>query len=85
MGNLIKLHKWQKWDDLDSSNISSMAFLLTNAQEDIGLLNVTFKNGKKYSYPQVPKKLVTEVLESESIGKAFNKLIKPFYPGTKHE
>lgn len=85
MGKAIELNKWQRWDDLDSSNISSMAFLLTNAQEDIGLLNVTFKNGKKYSYPQVPKKLVTEVLESESIGKAFNKLIKPFYPGTKHE
>ena len=38
MGKAIELNKWQRWDDLDSSNISSMAFLLTNAQEDIGLL-----------------------------------------------
>ena len=80
-----KVNKWMRWDDIESSNISGMAFLLTNTVEDLGILKVTFKKGQVYSYNDVPKNLVLEVVKAESVGKAFNTLIKPHYPGIKYE
>lgn len=43
-------------------------------------LAVVFKSGKEYTYPGVPKLLYEQMLDSESVGKFFAQVIKPFYP-----
>lgn len=73
---------WQKWENVQSSNIDKVAYLLTSKIQGTGVLVVTFKNQKKYRYENVPESIVHEMMNSESIGKAFSKLIRPDYHGT---
>lgn len=62
-----------------SSNIRSLC--LTGS-----ILSVEFNGGKVYDYQNVSKELLLELLTAESVGKAFNILIKahpdkhPFAP-----
>lgn len=69
--------KIKHWDNLNSSNISSVSYNpLQGTDEEIGTLTVTFKSGMVYAYSQVPLLVVGRMLEAESIGKAFNELIR---------
>ena len=74
MGTKTKL---KFWDNLKSSNISSVSYMpLQVTEEEKGNLTVTFKSGMVYSYAMVPLKVVDQMLKAESIGKAFNELIR---------
>ena len=42
-------------------------------------LNIAFKNKKRYSYSKVPPEVVSELLEAESIGAAYNEYVKGEY------
>lgn len=65
------------WGNLNSSNISSVSYMpLQGTEEEKGNITVTFKSGMVYSYSEVPLKVVDQMLNSESIGKAFNELIR---------
>jgi hypothetical protein len=55
-----------------SSNIKSVG------HSDKGLL-LTFKSGKEYLYPGVPKLLYEQMLDADSVGKFFAQHIKPDY------
>lgn len=42
-------------------------------------LIVTFKDGDRYVYTHVPEDVVRTVANSDSVGRAFNALIRPKY------
>lgn len=46
------------------------------------VLVITFKNGKKYVYEEVPAEKVSEMIASDSVGKYLNAHIKPNYKAT---
>lgn len=46
-------------------------------------LIVTFNNGSKYSYDDVPEKVFVELVSVDSIGSYFNREIKSKYKYTK--
>lgn len=46
-------------------------------------LIVTFNNGSKYSYDDVPEKVFVELVSADSIGSFFNREIKSKYKYTK--
>lgn len=67
------------WDNLKSSNISGIRYdPIKNPDKaiEIGNLTVTFKNGSQYLYENVPLEVTRKIVSAESIGKAFNELIK---------
>jgi hypothetical protein len=76
--NMAKKHHQLLWDIEGSSNIAQISWESKREQ-----LIVLFHNGSQYLYDGVPKKLAEEVATAESVGKAFNQLIKPRYEGVK--
>lgn len=58
------------WNEVESSNISALAF------EEPSYLFVRFNSGDTYRYKNVPREVFTEMLEAESVGKAFHRLIR---------
>lgn len=66
--------------DIDSSHIDRLEFVWH--QDDAWTLNnqghlrVTFQNGKRYIYEDVPFALLMALASSESVGAAFNESIK---------
>ena len=61
---------------VSSSHLRSIGY------ED-GILRVSFRNGRSYSYSGVPYNVFKELLNAESKGKYFEKFIKNIYPCTK--
>lgn len=57
--------------ELVSSNLKSASW-----SEDTGLI-VTFKDGRRYRYPEVPRPYFTELVSSPSAGKFFCAQVKP--------
>jgi len=59
-----------KWHEVKSSNIQAVSY-------DPGTkdLKIRFRSGE-YRYEEVPSDVVTKVVESESIGKAFYSYIR---------
>ena len=57
---------------ITSSNISTVGY-----DEDTGRMEVTFSNGKPYTYHGVTKKQYNEMLCSPSVGGYLNREIKP--------
>jgi hypothetical protein len=56
---------------VESSNIHSLG------HDPINLtMIVQFRNGKAYSYQNVPEDLYNQILKADSVGSAFHKLIK---------
>lgn len=80
------------WEVVESSNVEALAFTETEGiimrtgeneaahVESIGYLWIRFKNGKVYCYPEVPQTLYKIVLNADSVGSAFNRLIVKKYP-----
>ena len=56
---------------VESSNLTSVGY-----DEDSFVLEVEFKKGAVYRYLDVPVLVYEEMMESESIGRAFVKLVK---------
>jgi hypothetical protein len=65
--------------NIDSKIIDSFDYDSTTEK-----LDVLFKNGEKYSYFGIPKDIVQNWLSSESSGRYFTKIIRPFYKGKKY-
>lgn len=63
------------WIGVTSSNIDALWFTPE-------MLSIRFKGGAIYDYPDVPEETFDELLASESVGKAFHRLIKPNFPAT---
>lgn len=57
------------WKPVTSSNIAALA-------HEGSHMFVKFLNGTVYSYENVPQEIFEEILESDSIGKAFNAKVK---------
>ena len=64
--------KHMKQIEVKSSNLKSIGY-----DAETKTLVVVFKNGASYSYEEVSAKNFCLLLFSESIGKFFNKVIKP--------
>lgn len=64
------------WQRLDSSN-------LTEARYDDGLqkLEIRFRSGKVYTYPDVPREIYDGLMASDSAGQFFHKSIKGAFGG----
>lgn len=74
---MVTKTKSKFWGNLKSSNIESIEYRpIPEATEDTGNVTVTFKSGMAYCYFRVPFSVVETIINSESIGKAFNQLIK---------
>jgi len=67
--------------DIDSSHIESMDYVWFDAEERWklkrkGALRVTFQNGARYIYEDVPYLVMMNIAADESPGQAFNDLVK---------
>jgi lysyl-tRNA synthetase class 2 len=60
---------------IGSSAIAAVAF-----DERANTLEVEFRGGRVYRYSAVPRSVVDTVLASESVGAAFNALVRGRYP-----
>jgi len=60
--------------DLLQANAEGQAEVMQHATQ--GTFVVMFKNGTRYHYQGVPAEVVKDLLEADSIGKAFNANIK---------
>lgn len=58
--------------DFESSNVQALAYDVLNKQ---AIAVFKSKADKRYHYNDVPAKLFFQVLSSDSVGSAFNKLI----------
>jgi hypothetical protein len=75
--------------DLDSSNIDSLEYVYTTDKREWrmkqeGSLLVTFSGGQRYVYEDVAFMKVMAVIADESVGTAFNDLIKSSHSYTKY-
>lgn len=66
--------------DIDSSHISRLEYVWHSdddwALNNCGHVRATFQNGIRYIYEEVPFIVLMNVAASESVGQAFNTLIK---------
>lgn len=60
-----------EYSEVESSNIKAIGY---NAED--GLLEITFHSDEIYWYIGVPIDIVKQLISAESVGKAFNELIK---------
>lgn len=69
-----------KITDIDSSLIDRMEYLWAGEEswklKNEGHLRVTFQNGSRYIYENVPFIIVMNIAADESVGEAFNHFIK---------
>lgn len=72
----IKLHfiETERFE-VESSNISLVEYL-TFSDERPPRLRITFKHGGVYDYVGVPRDILDGIVTAESVGKAFNSLVK---------
>jgi hypothetical protein len=59
------------YKDVSSSYIKAIAF-----DDETGTLGAIFSNGSEYHYANVPAKTFHQVMGAESVGTAFDELIK---------
>jgi len=64
--------------EVNSSNVKSYAF-----DQSKQILEIEFHNGSRYQYESVPQSLVSEMVQSDSIGKYFSSNIRNDYSGSK--
>lgn len=62
-----------RWEGHESEWYQSVSFSST------GTLWVTFHNGVTYSYENVHMNVYIALQSADSVGRAFNKLVKPYY------
>ncbi len=59
---------------IDSSTLEAVRY-----ESQRGLLEIEFKNGKRYRYHDVPELVYRQLLAADSAGKFLNTRIKPMY------
>lgn len=62
--------------------VSSSAIASVGFDPPSNTLEVTFTSGRVYRYFSVPRSVVDAVLGAESVGAAFNRLVRDRYPAT---
>lgn len=67
--------------NIDVNNSSSIERIYYN--DETGLLEIEFKNGAIYNYPNVPSFIIDELEAADSKGSYANKNIYKQYPGYK--
>lgn len=75
--------KWEIKETPDSSRIREIRYMETTP--DYGILEVHFrdKNNSRYTYSNIPRIIWVKLYFAESVGKAFEELIKYNYKGRK--
>lgn len=77
-GNVEVDYFADKWQNVDSSFIEKVAYY-----EPLGMFEIRLKNGREYSYKDVPKEVYDAFMDAarqgESLGKFFNSRIKNTY------
>ena len=63
--------------------VKSSAFSDIDYDPESQLLTVQYASGQRYRYERVPADVHKQVLESDSIGRAFQQLVKNQFPATK--
>ncbi len=63
-------------DSVESSNVATIGY------ED-GVLEVEFKNGGVYQYPDVTQEEFDSPVKADSVGRWLNQVIKPNHEGIK--
>lgn len=66
------------WIDVDSSNVSRVAY-----HEDTETLAVQFHNGGLYTYSDVSEHTYQNLIGADSVGKYLNNVVKVLHPYTK--
>lgn len=74
----LQKHHSKVWDIEGSSNIAQISWYSRNNK-----VVILFHNGSEYQYEGVPLAEIETVANADSVGKAFNQLIKPNYEGIK--
>lgn len=64
---------------IDKQITNSSQVEWVNYKEETKTLTITYKPGKKYEYYKIEKRLVEDMLVSESIGKFLNREVKGKY------
>ncbi len=74
---------------VESSNIAGINFtpydLHGEDDHGFGVLTVKFNNGTYYKYENVTDLIGREIFEAESVGRYFNRVVRPVYLGVKME
>lgn len=63
--------------------VTSSQFKKVKYDSDTETLIITFNNGSKYSYEDVPEKVFLDLIRADSLGSFFIKNIKSKYKFTK--
>lgn len=80
----VEKHHTIAWHDVESSHIARIAFVRTgvvpategHADRQLGIVLVEFSDGHAYGYHDVLRSTFNAVLHAESVGRAFNLLVK---------
>ena len=83
--DLAKIHKdvtelEDNWIPVESSFITHVSYY-----EPLGMFEIKLKDGSKYSYKNVPKKVFKGFLRATSKGEYFNKVIRSKYEEFKQK
>jgi hypothetical protein len=68
------------WIPVESSFITHVSYY-----EPLGMFEIKLKDGSKYSYKNVPKKVFRGFMRATSKGQFFNRVIKPKYEEFKQK
>jgi hypothetical protein len=63
--------------------VKSSAFSDIDYDPESQLLTVQYSSGQRYRHEGVPEHVYKQVMESDSIGRAFQQLVKNQFPATK--
>jgi len=66
------------WQSVSSDNIDAH-----RRDPETGVIEIRFKGGKVYSYPDVPEDEYNSFANASSVGSHFHHRIKCRYPGTR--
>lgn len=62
------------WIPVESSFIKEVGY-----SESLEIFEIRFKNGRKYTYRDIPKGVFNEFMDSDSKGRFYSNVIKPMY------
>jgi hypothetical protein len=64
------------WEDVESSNVTRVAFVV-GTEKDAGTLYVVFRHSFVYAYYGVPRETFKGLTDAESVGSYFNDAVRP--------
>lgn len=72
-----------QYQEVKSSNIKALAH-----NPETNIMGVIFNSGTEYHYENIPLELYSQIVNAESVGRAFSQLVKTqpeSYPFRRHE